>query len=277
MNQTRRSGVVHLACPVCAEPLSDAGSAAVCGRGHAFDFARQGHLNLVVGRPSGRVGDTAEMVRARAAVHARGVFEPLAEALRASIAGFSRPGPTKPCARRGLVAEIGSGTGYYLAAAAEAAGAGCAIGVDLSKAAAAHAARAHPEMLFVVADVQERIPLRTATADVLISAFSPRPAGEAARVTKPNGLLLIAMATEAHLQRTRTDHDLMDVHPGKPDQLRERLAADFDELSADHLEWDVEVTPDLIAMGPNARPVGNGTDRASVDLLTFRRRIRQSG
>lgn len=255
-----------LACPVCGKPLRDGDSAASCEAGHSFDYARSGYLNLMVGRGgAGRLGDTPEMVRARAELLARGHFEPLADAV--AVAAGRPPG---------LVAELGAGTGYYLARV----GGDPAVAIDLSKAAAAHAAH-RPGVVSVVADVEERIPLRDRAADVLLSVFAPRPAAEAARVVRPGGRLVAALATERHLAGLRRELGLIGVHPGKPERLQERLSPAFEPERVETVEYEVELAaadvPLLVAMGPNARhaqpPAANRRRRdvVSVDLLTFRR------
>jgi 23S rRNA (guanine745-N1)-methyltransferase len=230
----------------------------------------------MVGRGgSGRLGDSAEMVRARAAVLERGHFEPLAEA----VAGRDRgPGHlSHPSPERGtMAAELGAGTGYYLARV----DVDVRVAIDLSKPAAALAAR-EAGLVSVVADVEERVPLADASADLLMSVFAPRPAAEAARVVRPGGRFVVAMATEDHLGALRAELGLIGVHPGKPRALRERLAGAFEQDAAERVEYELELTPEdaalIAAMGPSARHTtapprpGARRDRVSVDLLRFRR------
>ena len=59
------SQIELLACPVCGRGLEAEPPRLVCPAGHSFDRARSGYVNLMTGRPSRRVGDTGEMVRAR--------------------------------------------------------------------------------------------------------------------------------------------------------------------------------------------------------------------
>lgn len=254
-----------LSCPVCGKPLQNAASAVACEDGHSFDRARSGYLNLTGGRGGrGRAGDSAAMVRARAELLARGHFEPLARAV-AATSGASE-----------VAAELGSGTGYYLARVE----AEVRVAIDLSKAAAAHAAR-EPGLVSVVADVADRVPLADASADLLLSVFAPRPAAESARVVRPGGAFVVAMATERHLSALRDELDLIGVHPGKPEKLRERLAGAFERDAAERIEYELELAPGdvelLVAMGPNARhgttarAAATRRDRVSVELLRFRR------
>ena len=181
----------YLSCPVCGASLADSGGSARCERGHAFDYARSGYLNLARANGRPRVGDTAAMIEARAEFLASGHYEPIAGAVAdagAEAVAAAATDAASPATR--LLAEIGSGTGYYLGAATRRLRQRdlepeCAVGVDLSKSAAAHASRRHPELRFVVADVEDGIPLGDATADLVLSVFAPRPAAELGRVVRP--------------------------------------------------------------------------------------------
>ncbi|WCN82259.1 putative RNA methyltransferase [Micromonospora sp. LH3U1] len=99
----------QLRCPVCGEPLGQATDtrALRCPRRHSFDIARQGYVNLLAGR-SPHVGDTAEMVAARADFLAAGHYDVISDALaaaatqatvrlRASAATSPRPAPSALC------------------------------------------------------------------------------------------------------------------------------------------------------------------------------------
>ncbi|MGC4745688.1 putative RNA methyltransferase [Micromonospora sp. DT201] len=76
--------VDRLCCPICGEPLVEqsAGStrALRCTRQHSFDIARQGYVNLLTGRAP-HVGDSAEMVAARADFLDAGHYDVISAAL----------------------------------------------------------------------------------------------------------------------------------------------------------------------------------------------------
>jgi 23S rRNA (guanine745-N1)-methyltransferase len=253
--RARESCSAHLACPVCGGALAGADGSARCAVGHSFDYARSGYLNLTRGSAGrARAGDTAAMIEARGEFLGARHYEPVAAAVaKAAIAGA-------PAAIE-VLAEIGSGTGYYLDAVTRALheralGPECAIGVDLSKAAAGRAARRHPDLGFVVADVEAGIPLRDASAGAVLSVFSPRPGAELGRVVRPGGELVVAFAGDRHLGRLRERLGLMDVHEGKLERLGERLEPWFDPVSATAVEYEIKLSAvdarRLVLMGPNA-------------------------
>jgi SAM-dependent methyltransferase len=271
-----------LSCPVCGDALSASGGSARCEQGHSFDYARSRYLNLTrTGGGRARVGDTPAMVEARAGFLASGHYERIAAAVGEAAADIAGPAPR-------VLAEVGSGIGYHLAAAAQALRAqgaelDCAVGVDLSKAAAAYAARRHRDLVFVVADVETAIPLRDSVADVVLSVFSPRPGAELGRVVRPGGELVVAFAGPRHLERLRERLTLIGVHEDKLEQLSERLRPWFDPVSTSAVEYEIELDAEdarrLVEMGPNARhgfdPAaldGGLDDLVSVHVARFRRR-----
>ena len=68
-------------CPVCDGKLQEEEKGGVCPKGHRFDKARSGYLNLLP--PSGKrtrePGDNKEMIRARWAFLQKVYYAPLAD------------------------------------------------------------------------------------------------------------------------------------------------------------------------------------------------------
>jgi 23S rRNA (guanine745-N1)-methyltransferase len=272
------SPAAQLCCPICGGALVDVDRSARCPDGHNFDYARSGYLNLTVAPGPGRVGDTTAMVTARDEFLAAGHYRPIADAVTAAVAS----------AGGAPLVELGSGTGHYLAAAA----AGLsqdgdeahAFGFDLSKAAAAHAARQHPAIRFVVADVEAGVPLPEASVNTALSVFSPRPAAELGRVVRPGGELVVALAGPRHLERLRERLSLMRVHDDKLARLGERLAPWFSPIGTETVEYEIKLGPEdarrLVLMGPNAwhgvdlAALGEGhNDLVSVTVARYRRDV----
>ncbi|WP_433233441.1 putative RNA methyltransferase [Micromonospora sp. CA-248260] len=88
--------VARLRCPVCTQPLAAATDtrALRCPRRHSFDLARQGYVTLLAGRAP-HVGDTAEMVAARADFLAAGHYDMISSTL-AEAAASALSTPTDP-------------------------------------------------------------------------------------------------------------------------------------------------------------------------------------
>ena len=233
-------------------------------------------MNLAVQtRARPRVGDTAEMVWARADFLAKGYLDPVADAVAGSVAS----GGALPDS----LAELGCGTGHYLSTAYARLKDGgqarpVALGFDLSRAAISQAARAHPDLRFVVADVQDRIPLLDGGTAALLSAFAPRPAAECARVVAPGGVFVAAFATPRHLATLRREQGLLSVHADKLTTLSDRLKPFFSIGDQRVVEYEIDLPEAdvrrLISMGPNAwhaqTPEVTGPSVAEISVMVVR-------
>ena len=104
--------MVDLACTVrgCGEPLSARGAQLGCPRGHAFDVARSGYVNLLQPQDKRSLapGDPREATLARRRLHDAGANATLIAGLAALLAGLE----LAPGAR---AADLGSGEGSLFA------------------------------------------------------------------------------------------------------------------------------------------------------------------
>ena len=171
----------------CALPLRRRDRSWVCDAGHSFDIARRGYVNLLQpqDRRSRVAGDSKAAIDARAALLDAGVGRTLLDALVARVAALDLGDAP-------VVVDLGCGSGEGLAAiAGQRPGTG--IGIDLSSAAAEQAARRFPDLTWVVANADRRLPLLDASVDLVVSIHGRRNPGETARVLRPRGHLLIAV------------------------------------------------------------------------------------
>jgi 23S rRNA (guanine745-N1)-methyltransferase len=188
-----------LACSVrgCGLALELDARTARCANGHAFDRAKSGYWNLLQpqDRRSRAAGDEREAVEARARGFARGVGAALIERLAELVAALR-------LAPESCMLELGSGSGDALACLLRAGGAH-AIGLDLSTAAAEHAARRFPELTWVVANADRRLPIRDASIALVASIHGRRNPAEVARVLAPGGHALFAVPAADDLVELR--------------------------------------------------------------------------
>jgi 23S rRNA (guanine745-N1)-methyltransferase len=179
----------------CAQALSREGPAWRCGRGHAFDVARAGFVNLLQpqDKKAGSPGDTKEVVEARRRLLDAGVAAPLTTALLECLARLA-PGAS--------VIDIGCGEGTHLAAIAAARRVdGC--GVDLSVPAIEAAAKRHKALCWVVANADRGLPFAEGAIAAALSITGRRDAAELARVLAPGGLAVIAIPAPDDLAELR--------------------------------------------------------------------------
>lgn len=174
-----------LACTVreCGLLLERRGRTYLCARGHSYDIARSGYISLLQpqDRKSLKPGDRSEAVEARARLLASGIGRSI---LQGGVDCLARLAP-----QDAVVVDLGSGTGDALGWL-RARTALTAIGIDLSAAAAEHAARRFPQVTWLVANADRRLPLLDGCVDVVLSMHGRRNVAECARVLAGAGRLL---------------------------------------------------------------------------------------
>lgn len=252
-----------LACPVCAEPLGRVDGGQVgCSNGHRFDEAKQGHLTLLPAKRRALTADTTEMVDARLRFLGRGHYAPVERVLAAIVADATAPG---------IVLDVGSGPGTYLAHALRAADGRpvvapdalapvggqptrrLGVALDLSAVAIRRAARIHERAGAVVGDVTERLPVVDGAAAVLLDVFAPRNQTEYARVLHPDGVLAVVTPRTGHLAELA--EATISVDPEKERRLHDSLTPSFVLRSSEDLTWTMELSAedvhDVVHMGPS--------------------------
>jgi 23S rRNA (guanine745-N1)-methyltransferase len=130
------------------------------------------------------------------------------------------------------------------------------LAVDVSKPALRRAARIDPRVGAVRADVWQGLPVRDATADVILDIFAPRSGAEFARVLRPGGALVVVTPAPGHLAELVAALGMVGVDPAKPERLAASLRPWFTEretvpLRAE-LTLDRAAAAALVGMGPSA-------------------------
>lgn len=179
-----------LRCPICAQALTQQEHTFVCPKGHSFDIARQGYVNLlpVQQKRSLQPGDTRQQVLSRRAFLDGGFYEPIAQAL-CDLA--LRHGCTGP------ILDAGCGEGYYSTRLAQALGTQL-IGLDISKEAVRYAAGRHKNAQWLCASAAH-LPLEDGCIGLVTSLFALTAAEEFSRVLRPDGAFIQVLAAEDHL------------------------------------------------------------------------------
>ncbi len=185
-----------LLCPVrnCRMALAREKRRVLCPRGHSFDIARSGYINLLQpqDRRSNQPGDTAAAVEARRRLHDRGVTGPLLHA----IAEISAARPSD------IVLDAGCGDGFYLGALAQQTGCS-AHGVDISVPAIDAAARRYPGCEWIVANADRFLPYAGGSFSIVLSITARMNSSEFRRVLREDGRLLVALPAPEDLVELR--------------------------------------------------------------------------
>ena len=162
----------QLLCTVrdCREPLQREERRVVCARGHSFDIAKSGYINLLQpqDKRSREPGDSAEMVAARRRLLDSGMFKPIDDAIASMTGGTSL--------------DVGCGEGHTQST----------CGIDLSIPAIDAAAKRYPHREWIVANADRFIPYADASFDVVLSITARLNPAEFRRVVRDRVLIAIA-------------------------------------------------------------------------------------
>jgi len=235
-------------CPICRLRLAEAPGAWKCPAGHSFDVAREGYVNLLVGRQrSGVKGDTRPMFEARRRWLESGRYLPL----RQYLAGLA-----KTAGSRAVVAEAGCGEGYYLGGVCETAPKLTCVGFDLSKDGVKLAARRYPGAVFAAADTNRGLPWDDGSVDLLLDVFAPRNPVEFARVLRPSGRLVVVIPGTEHLAQLRATLPLLGIEEGKRSKIEVTFGSELVLETSERLNYLMDLSSaeiaDLVGMTPNA-------------------------
>jgi 23S rRNA (guanine745-N1)-methyltransferase len=231
----------------------------VCAKGHSFDVARSGYVNLLQPqeRRSKNPGDTAEAVAARRRLHDRGVTEPL---LR-GIAGMIRARIDD------VVGDAGCGDGFYLGTLAREVGFD-GHGIDISIPAVEAAARRYPECEWIVGNADRFLPYADGCFSCLMSITARMNAPEFRRVLRKDGQLLVALPASDDLI------ELRGVGRDRAQRTIEAFAREFRLVEqrrvSTEAELDAEAVRDLLLSIYRPRETGVAQRVTfSLDLLLF--------
>lgn len=246
----------------CHQPLVRESRRLVCPRGHSFDAARSGYVNLLQPqqRRSKIPGDSPEAVLARRRLHDRGVTAPLLHAISETLA--LSPGDT--------VLDAGCGDGFYLGTLARRTGF-AAHGVDISTPAVDLAARRYPEYEWIVANADRFLPYSAASFSMVLSITARMNVSEFRRVLRDDGRLLVALPAADDLVEVRgvgRDRATRTVEIFAPcfklaESRRATTTADLDSAAME----DVLLS---IYRPMRSQPVEAMRVTLSLDLLLFR-------
>jgi 23S rRNA (guanine745-N1)-methyltransferase len=253
-----------LLCPVrdCHLALAREELRLVCPRGHSFDVARSGYINLLQPqeRRSKNPGDTTAALGGRRRLHDLGVTEPMLHAVAEMMAA----------APSDIVLDAGCGDGFYLGSLARTTGF-AGHGVDISTAAIDSAARRYPDCEWIVANADRVVPYADSSFSIVLSITARMNSGEFRRVLRAGGRLLVALPAPDDLvelrgsgrDRTARAIETFADNFKLVDQRRVTATADLDAAAV----LDVLLS---IYRPMRSQPVTAMRVTFSLDLLLFR-------
>ncbi len=180
--------MAKLLCPVCKNELTKNARSFKCEKGHCFDMAKEGYVNLLTGSKSGAlIGDNKDMARSRKNFLDKGYFKALADKLCEAVNTLNPKS----------VLDICCGEGYYTQTVSE----NCetdVTGFDISKEMVRLAAKRKCGAEFFVANMAD-IPLADGSIDCALHLFAPFCEKEFERIIAHGGYLISVCPGAEHL------------------------------------------------------------------------------
>ncbi|QSX31492.1 23S rRNA (guanine(745)-N(1))-methyltransferase [Shewanella cyperi] len=247
-SQHRSWGGVYQ-CPLCQLPLAQQANQYSCAKGHSFDCAKEGYVNLlpVAKKRSKDPGDSREMIQGRRAFLDAGYYEKLSDRIN-ELALTHAPGA-------GQALDLGCGEGYYshrLFRAMNAAAPMTLDGLDISRAAVRYGAKRYPDLAFCVASAYD-MPFRDASFDLLLRVYAPSRDAELLRVMRPGACLITVQPGPMHHFAIK---QLIYAEPRLHSE-DDSVAEGFELIHAERLQWQLmldrsDMTEAFLAMTPYA-------------------------
>ena len=264
---------MRLRCPNCGNALEKQEKAYICPKGHSFDIARQGYVNLltVQQKHSLNPGDTREQVLSRRAFLEEGYYAPICGALIEEAKNLGISGP---------VLDIGCGEGYYSSRLAEALDAEL-VGLDISKEAVRCAAAKYKGPTWLTATAAH-IPVEEESVQLVTSLFALTLPEEFKRVLRKDGYYFQVLAAQDHLLGLKSiiypelkfkDKDTVPALPGF--ELVKSVPIRFTfTVEGQQVQNLFSMTPHVFRIGKegaeNLRKTETLTDAASCVLNVYR-------
>ena len=184
-------------CPKCKGALLLSDKCFRCHEGHSFDLAREGYVNLLMGKGSGTHGDNREMLLARQTFLSYGYYRRMADTVSTYLKKYAFvDGECR-------LLDIGCGEGYYteLFSQALAEHRGGVYAFDISREAIKLASRRSGMRESVSLSVASayHLPYLDGTFTVATNLFSPLAPEEIARVLCEGGHFLMVIPEREHL------------------------------------------------------------------------------
>ena len=199
-------------CPVCRSPLQQEEKRYRCPRGHMFDRAASGYVNLAMNQASSakRHGDDKRMIRARTEFLSTGAYRCLSDKLIDISSGLLSNGES--------FLDAGCGEGHYTALLAQRLNEEkkrCTLmGIDVSKEALTAAEKRRAGLQLAVASVFH-LPVEDGSVSLVWNVFAPAAGEEYARVLRAGGHLIRVFPLEEHLMGLK-ERIYETVYPNQP-------------------------------------------------------------
>ncbi|MFS0872011.1 putative RNA methyltransferase [Paenibacillus xylanilyticus] len=185
-----------LSCPICHGSIVKVDQNHIqCASRHAFDFAKQGYINVMTRNFKGNYGKRLFTAKRRI-LSETDVYAPLGEKLRAWVADYSTE-TSHPV----HIMDAGAGEGTFLNQITKDTSA-VGWGLDIAKEGIALAASAYPQQIWFVGDLACN-PFVAGQMDLILNILSPSNYEEFRRIRKAGGWTIKVIPRERYLIEMR--------------------------------------------------------------------------
>lgn len=220
-----------------------------CKKGHSFDIARQGYVNLlpVQNKHSLSPGDTKAMLEARRSFLDKGYYMPLCDDIANLINKYSP-------AEKPVLIDAGSGEGYYTVQLKNKCSAVC-MGIDIAKEASKMSCSRDKEILWAVATASH-LPVEDGSADVVTAVFSLFMNDEYARVLREGGIVVEVTSGAKHLiELKQIIYDEVFEQDKKPSPFGEQFSLISQQDRSFGIDLGAYELKDLLMMTPHSHRI----------------------
>jgi len=227
-----------LICPLCKTKLLEEPKRFCCMQGHAYDKAKSGYVNLLIGSSAKSHGDEEAMVSARTRFLSAGHYDPLKSRLIEILKELNIAS----------LADLGCGEGTYTNAIQNALKIPV-FGLDLSKSALITASKANKHVKYALANIT-KAPLADHSVEAVLSVFSPIDLKEVQRISASFLILVRPLPKHLHELKAVLYEKVLD-NPD-PDTALTQTRCILKEELVFSMALDHSALSDLLAMTPYA-------------------------
>lgn len=167
----------HLICPLCSSSLFKDQNSLKCEKGHSFDFASSGYVNLLKPgkKNNASAGDSKEMIKARTDFFSCGAYSKIKDKICILSSEIDSH----------LIVDAGCGEGYYTENLAKYNTSSIVFGIDMSKFGCDHGAKSAKRndiqnLFYTVGSIFD-LPFANEKCDLIVNMFAPVASKEIGR------------------------------------------------------------------------------------------------
>lgn len=186
----------RIRCPLCGADMQVVSLASlVCDNNHAFDFAKQGYVNLL-SKPVATQYDQTLFKKRREFILNSGFYTKMHEAVVGIVDRLVESDHL-------TVLDAGSGEGSHMEQILRGVGEGhIGFGIDIAKEGILMAAKNYPDSIWFVGDLAN-LPMKAGSCDIILNILSPANYNEFNRVIKPGGIVIKVVPRSGYLAELR--------------------------------------------------------------------------